>query len=180
MQVASPGWNAVPGSNGRLRIFSQVDKHAELNDQSLVLYLAHAAGGALLTGDLERDGVRSLLADPAPGPVSLLKLPHHGSAGSTPELLCDQLTVRQACVSVGRGNVYGLPAAGVLQELKQREIPLWRTDFHGTLRFTPTASGWEVARWQRGRFRNASGPVFAKNSTIGYPEDDESSQYSYR
>ncbi len=161
-QVPAAGWSSVSPAHNRLQVFRSAQTHVKTNDQSLVLYLDHAAGGALLTGDLERTGVRGLLSAELPGPVALLKLPHHGSAGSDPAILCDSLAIRQAFVSVGRDNIYNLPSASVRREMAQRRIPLWRTDHHGTVRFAASREGWKPAHWVRGRFQESSGLLFAR------------------
>jgi competence protein ComEC len=123
------------------------------NDRSLVFYLRQGADGVLLTGDLEAPGVIDLLAAPLPGPVNLLKLPHHGSRKSSPELLLDRLRPQQTFVSVGAGNAFRFPHTEVLAELQQRAIPLYRTDQSGSLRFLSDGSGWRVQHWERGLFR---------------------------
>jgi competence protein ComEC len=56
------------------------------NSRSLVLEVSHAGRTLLLTGDLEGEGQRLLLALP-PRRVDILMAPHHGSpAANTPEL----------------------------------------------------------------------------------------------
>jgi competence protein ComEC len=56
------------------------------NARSLVLLVRHAGHTVLLTGDLEGNGLRRVLATPAP-PVDVMMAPHHGSkVANTPEL----------------------------------------------------------------------------------------------
>lgn len=124
------------------------------NDASLVLAVACGRRGVLLTGDAgtgaEEDWAREL------GPLrgGVLKVGHHGSTTSTSEALLDALRPRHAVVSVGRGNVYGLPRDEVLDRLRGRGIAVYRTDRDGAV---TVALGGRVRvrgeRWVAGRGR---------------------------
>ena len=59
---------------------------AEVNEMSLVLRVDHEGRRALLAGDAERAAVTRLLAAPERLRAGLLKVPHHGSATTPPEL----------------------------------------------------------------------------------------------
>jgi competence protein ComEC len=111
----------------------------------LVLYLQDKGNGMLLTGDLERGGVGALLAAGFPGPVSLLKLPHHGSRHSGTEKLLNRLRPQYCLVSAGYKNRYRLPAEQLLTYLTEMEIALFRTDLQGTIRAESTATGWQIS-----------------------------------
>ena len=85
------------------------------NDDSLVLLLDTEYGSALLTGDLESD------LPAAPQRVSLLKVPHHGSANAR---LTTSAHLR--VISVGANNAFGHPHPSTL--------PALRTDVLGAIR----------------------------------------------
>ncbi len=157
VRVFPTGWSEVELLNhGKLSMFVGLGQNANKNDRSLVLYLQQQNQGLLLTGDLEEKGVKALLKYGLPGPVTLLKLPHHGSRYSRSEDLLDQLQPKLCMVSSGYQNRYRLPARQVVAELSERKIPLWRTDQQGTLRFVldeSAESGWRVEKWQQGLFR---------------------------
>ena len=123
------------------------------NDRSLVLYVRQGAQGALLTGDLEARGIAALLGQPLTGPMSLLKLPHHGSRHSAAELLVETFHPDCAVASAGAGNRYGFPDPQVRATLSRAGIPLWHTDRDGSVRFVAGAARWRVGRWQKGLFR---------------------------
>lgn len=149
-----PGWTVLEETEEtKLALFVPRPEHRSLNDRSLVLYAREGTDGVLLTGDLETAGVSELLAAAPPEPVTLLKLPHHGSRHSSPERLLERFEPSLAFASVGVGNPHGLPHPSVIEALAQRDIPLYRTDRHGTLRFTTDGSGWRMQRWQTGLFR---------------------------
>ncbi|NOY13775.1 MAG: MBL fold metallo-hydrolase [Deltaproteobacteria bacterium] len=147
------GWSEINSwSRTPLQLFRGPDRISK-NDSSLVLYLPDPLGGLLLTGDLEKKGVGRLLAAGLPGPVSLLKLPHHGSRHSDTEHLIDRLQPQSCLVSAGYQNRYGLPARQLVNYLKQQCIPLYRTDIVGTIRVRKLADHWQIDTWQRGLFR---------------------------
>ena len=149
----SEGWHNLPAGGGRVLNLFVPRQNAAANDRSLVLYARQGTAGVLLTGDLEADGVAQLLDDPPSGPVTLLKLPHHGSSGSVPERLVARFKPLLAFVSAGFGNSYHLPSASVTDALFLRQVPLYRTDLDGTVRFRTCAAGWTTSRWREGLFR---------------------------
>ncbi len=124
------------------------------NDASIAIYYRAAADqGILLTGDLGVQGVREMLEHDFPGPVSVLKLPHHGSRHSLADRLVDRLVPDLCLVSVGYQNSYHLPAAQLVAFMAERKIPLHRTDLQGTvlIRFEPGNP--RVLAWKSGLFR---------------------------
>ncbi|HLB54482.1 MAG TPA: DNA internalization-related competence protein ComEC/Rec2 [Gemmatimonadales bacterium] len=102
----------------------------DLNDDSAVLLVRAGTFEALLAGDL---GVKaeSLLAGRV-GRVDLLKVGHHGSAGSSGAGWLAELRPRAALISVGR-NRYGHPAPSALGRLAFQGVDVWRTDREGTV-----------------------------------------------
>ena len=140
------GWTTTDlWRSGDIKIFRAAASAKKINDSSLVLYLQDAGNGLLLTGDLEYDGVGALLAAGLPGPVSLLKLPHHGSRHSGSKRLLTQLLPRYCLVSAGYKNRYRLPAKSLTDFIVDSEIALFRTDLGGSVRADSTESGWQVA-----------------------------------
>jgi competence protein ComEC len=105
----------------------------DLNDDSVVLLLRYGSFEAVLAGDL---GVRaeSLLAGRM-GRVDLLKVGHHGSAGSSGIPWLRELRPKAAVVSVGP-NRYGHPSPAAMQRLAARGVEVWRTDRDGTVSVT--------------------------------------------
>lgn len=149
----APGWTTVSEKEQEALSLYAPREGSDLNDLSLVLYARSGKQGVLLPGDLEEDGVTRLLREPPPGPVTLLKLPHHGSRRSSPEFLMDALHPQEAFVSVGSGNTFGFPHPEVVEELDRRKIPLSRTDRDGTVRLSSLGSNWERECWRNGLFR---------------------------
>jgi competence protein ComEC len=149
------GWTFLESSDApeTLAVFFNGRREYDCNDRSLVLYARYRQDGVLLTGDLEKAGVETLLAERFELPVTLLKLPHHGSRHSEPWRLTDRFHPRAVFSSQGRNNSYGLPHAEVLQSLDDRGLQLYRTDLNQTLRFTSDGRGWRTQQWRNGLFR---------------------------
>ena len=102
----------------------------DLNEDSLVLLVEFGSFRALFPGDAGFAAEAWLRG--RVGPVSLLKVGHHGSRGSTGDAWLDELAPRAAVISVGRNN-YGHPAAETLRRLDARGTDVRRTDRDGEI-----------------------------------------------
>ncbi|TYO99915.1 competence protein ComEC [Geothermobacter ehrlichii] len=139
----APGWHLLEqNADMELRIWVPPQSAPSVNDRSLAVYLRAGNSGALLTGDLEATGVTRLLDSLPDKPVTLLKLPHHGSRHSATDRLLERLRPRLALVSVGRDNPYHLPAPTVVASCRKLGVTLLRTDRDGCIRLTATGDGW--------------------------------------
>ena len=147
----APGWRTITRSEDlRFELFSPQQEAQDKNERSIVVYAGDRHQGVLLTGDLGREGCRQVLAAGLPGPVSLLKLPHHGSRHAAPGLLLDQLAPGMTFVSAGRFNPYGFPHAETLAACEAREVPVYRTDLQGMLTFRALPAAWQVETGSKG------------------------------
>ena len=123
------------------------------NGLSCVLRVqAHGVGTAtpgvamLLTGDIEAQQERLLLARREPGQLQALVLlvPHHGSKTSSSAAFLDAVAPRMALIQAGWRNRFGHPAAQVLERYRARGIEvldspacgaaLWRSQQPGQVR----------------------------------------------
>lgn len=88
------------------------------NNNSMVLSLSYGAFDMLFTGDLEAEGEKFLLQE---GILSqsydVLKVGHHGSAGSTTMDFLEVVEPEFALISCGEHNSYGHPHADTLERL---------------------------------------------------------------
>ncbi|HHT02661.1 MAG TPA: DNA internalization-related competence protein ComEC/Rec2 [Firmicutes bacterium] len=113
---------------------------AEWNEQSLVIRLVYGNTSLLFTGDA---GFRSELAFLQRGrpAADVLKVGHHGSAGSSGAGFLQAVAPDWAVVSVGR-NPHGLPAETAMQRLQAIVPVVLRTDDYGAI--TCRSDGYEI------------------------------------
>lgn len=102
------------------------------NDDSLVLHLQQAGFSALLMGDAGF-AVEETLLKQGIGPVTVLKVGHHGSKTATGEQFLRRIRPDVAVVSAGAGNSFGLPADETLERIRQQGAALYRTDQQGSI-----------------------------------------------
>jgi competence protein ComEC len=103
------------------------------NDSSLVLRLRLGRTSILFTGDVEAPAEAMLAERFAAEPVTVLKVPHHGSATSSGEALLRWARPEIAVISVGSGNGYGLPHPAVLQRYARFGVRRLRIDRDGSV-----------------------------------------------
>lgn len=109
--------------------------YKNLNNYSVVSKLQYKNFSFLFTGDAEEEIENELVSSDYDIRCHILKLGHHGSkTSSTPQFL-DKVNPKIAIASCGLGNDYGHPSKNVLQQLKDRNITLYRTDKDGTIVF---------------------------------------------
>lgn len=126
---------------------------SDANLASTVLSVRYGKIRMLLTGDAEAPEEEWLLSN-APDDLraDVLKVGHHGSPTSSSSSFLDAVRPRVGVVSVGKGNSYGHPGAGVMRELLGRGAAVLRTDQLGHVvvrtdgaTLTILAGGWS---WQ--------------------------------
>ena len=101
---------------------SQYDWKTE-NDYSLILLLSFGKFRGLFTGDLEQTGEREIKTEP----VDYLKIPHHGSKGSSTEEFLNMLSPAVSVISAGKNNRYGHPAKETVERLNQIQTRIFCT-----------------------------------------------------
>jgi len=101
------------------------------NHYSMVLRLHYGANTLLLMSDTDVQTEEAILATMSD--VDILRVGHHGSKTSTSEELLQRCNPEVAVISVGRGNLYRLPNAEIVQRLKAKGIQTYRTDENGCI-----------------------------------------------
>lgn len=114
------------------------------NDDSLVLEMTYGTKRVLLTGDAERPIEDDMLAAGVLGPVTLLKVGHHGSKTSSSEEFLDRVRPQIAFISDGYKNLFHHPNPGVLRRLAAHHTAVFRTDRVGLLTFLTDGKHVEV------------------------------------
>lgn len=115
-----------------LRIFAS-DSAGTGNENSLCVLFDTENCDILITGDRNAFGERMLLRSGKIPEVDVLIAGHHGSKNSTCEELLAAVRPQTVCISVGRDNPYGHPAAQTLQRLEAFGCAVYRTDRDGTI-----------------------------------------------
>lgn len=106
------------------------------NNASIVLDVRTNGLRLLLTGDIEKEAAATLLGRlrqlPSGPPVDVLKVPHHGSANTDPDLE-HFVHAPIAVISVAAHNDYGHPAPRTLDLLRESNSTVERTDRGGDI-----------------------------------------------
>lgn len=99
------------------------------NTWSVVLRVTYGEATILLTGDIEKEAQRALIAT---GDIDahVLKVPHHG-ASTNADGFFDATGAWVTVISAGEGNRFGHPTDETLVDLEGRAV--LRTDVHGRL-----------------------------------------------
>jgi competence protein ComEC len=107
------------------------------NAMSCVVRVEGSAQSALLTGDMEAEQERALLANVPGGALrsDVLLVPHHGSRTSSTAALLDAVRPRVAVVQAGYRNRFGHPAPDVMARYAERGIDVVRSDRCGAWRW---------------------------------------------
>ena len=108
----------------------------EFNDKSIVLKISYGATSFLFTGDGELATEQTLINSGTDLSATLLKVGHHGSAGSSTQAFLDKVKPEYAVISVGDGNNYGHPTKEALDRLETLGAEVYRTDLQGEITVT--------------------------------------------
>jgi competence protein ComEC len=100
-------------------------------ETSAVVKLSYQGRDFLFTGDITAEAEREIA--PLLGPVSVLKVSHHGSGTASDPLFIGVLNPALAVISVGAGNSYGHPSDETLEKLSRQGSALARTDLDGAV-----------------------------------------------
>jgi competence protein ComEC len=117
--------------------------YEDANDYSIVVKVAFESTSFLLTGDAEAVSETQMLSKGLDLSATVLKVGHHGSKSSTGQSFLDKVNPKYAVISVGKGNSYGHPTQDVMNRLKAKSIPVYRTDESGTV--VATSDGTNVS-----------------------------------
>jgi competence protein ComEC len=118
---------------------------SETNDNSVAILLSYGAARVLLAGDAEAREEEYMAGGPYTGPLTVLKVTHHGSSTSSTPLFLSRFPPRIAVIQVGADNPYGHPTPEVLDRLHRTGARVFRNDEHGDVIVTIEEERVEVA-----------------------------------
>ena len=116
---------------GKLTVLGPIVNYDELNNTSLVARFDYEELSILLTGDMEEDAERDLLASGARLSADVLKLGHHGSSTSTSNAFLQSVNPSICIAECGEANEYGHPHKEVVNRVSSCGAALYRTDLYG-------------------------------------------------
>lgn len=117
--------------SGEFTVLSPEGISSDSNENSVVIKLENGENSFIFTGDAEKSNEQDMLYMDID--CDVLCLGHHGSSHSTSWEFLSATTPEYAVISCGLGNEYGHPHAETMEELKDMEIPIFRTDKQGTI-----------------------------------------------
>lgn len=117
-----------------LSILETGDHWTDSNDSSTIVQLTCGNIQVLFTGDISDQVEQDML--PLFGDIDVLKVSHHGSAGSSCAQFLSVVKPEAAVISYGLNNSYHHPALATLQRLFQAGTAVYGTGKSGTITLT--------------------------------------------
>lgn len=111
------------------------------NNASCVLRVSNGVHDLLLTGDIEAEVERRLLADAELAPTDVVVVPHHGSLSSSTTGFVRELAPIRVLYATGRDNRWGFPKATVVARWREQGASSWDTARDGAVTVNFPASG---------------------------------------
>ena len=127
--------DSLPFGGTALDVLGPLEEYEGSNDCSLVLRLEYLGFSALFCGDIEYEAEKDLVKSGAALDADLLKVAHHGSAGSSSQRFLEAVSPEYAVISVGPDNS-NLPREETLRRLESVGAAIYRTDTDGDLVFS--------------------------------------------
>lgn len=120
-------------------ISAETDVDGNTNNYSIVLKVSFGQMDMIMTGDAETDVQEIILQSGADIDAEILKVGHHGSDTSSSEAFLDAVSPEYGLISCKIGNKYEHPIKSTMDNLKERNIEVYRTDESGSVVMTVTA-----------------------------------------
>lgn len=145
--------------------------YEDLNNYSIVVKVAFGNTSFLLTGDAEDVSEKEIMAKGFDVSSTVLKVGHHGSNSSTTSEFLNKVNPKYAVISVGKDNTYGHPKQNILDRLKGKSIPVYRTDESGTI--VATSNGTSVTFSAKPGTYNGFGNSTGSSDKSSYEEKED-------
>lgn len=126
------------------------------NDDSIVLQIRVGDVAFLLPGDITRAVEPAAIAQIDPAPLTIVKAPHHGSAGSSTPQFVDATRPAAVIFSAGRRNPFGHPAPVVVNRYHAVGAKVFSTADDGAI--VMETDGKSVVVWTWGSKKRTSLP----------------------
>lgn len=103
------------------------------NNRSLVLRVSYKGNSVLFPGDVEAALEEALLGQDLS--ATIVKVPHHGSKGSSTSAFVAATKARHAVFCTGVNNRFGFPHSQAIKRWQDSGAVLWDTAVHGETQF---------------------------------------------
>jgi Predicted hydrolase (metallo-beta-lactamase superfamily) len=134
INTAAAGVSLDLGKNVKCEMIAPNGKDYEnLNNYSAVIKITYGNSKFLFMGDTEKLSEKEILNKNYDISCDVLKLGHHGSSSSSSKAFLDKTAPKIAIVSCGKNNDYGHPHKETLEEMKKRNVQVYRTDIDGSI-----------------------------------------------
>jgi competence protein ComEC len=163
--VASSSWRTVQAGDRDVVAGTEIrvlhppppdwERQRVRNDDSVVLELRLGGVSILLPGDIGREGEQLVTRRLAPGSLTIVKAPHHGSATSSTAAFVNATRPAAVIFSAGRGNRFGHPAPVVTARYREAGALIFRTDEDGAIAVETDGARVEISTWSGRRVRLA-------------------------
>jgi competence protein ComEC len=109
--------------------------NSDINNNSVVIFLAYNKLRFLFPGDLEKEGEKILLLKHSnfDNSLNILKVGHHGSDTSSTTRFLSAFKPQIGIISVGKKNLFGHPKPDLLKRLEEKNVKVFRTDLNGDI-----------------------------------------------
>lgn len=129
-----------------LKVLHPANLNDTIDNNSIVLHLAHGQIDFLFTGDVEREAEGAMLKKsdmPVPD-VEVLKVGHHGSRTASSFTFLAVTTPEVAIYMAGGGNSDGYPHGDTISALCNAGAEVYGTDVHGSIIITSDGKKYEI------------------------------------
>ncbi|MBR6335502.1 MAG: MBL fold metallo-hydrolase [Clostridia bacterium] len=116
-----------------------------LNNSSAVTKITYGKQTFLICADAEEAEEREIIESGADIDCDVIRIAHHGSAGSSSEAFLEAATPDYCVISCGRDNDYGHPHDAALERMRLFTDDIYRTDLSGSITFTCSGGKMKVA-----------------------------------
>lgn len=137
--VPSPGYSFSLG-DAKITFLGPLEKSNDVNEISLVCRLVYGDISFLFTGDAGDSSEKLLLEGGQELESTVLKVGHHGSAGSSSYTFLREVNPVYAVISTENNSRYGHPHEATLSRLIDAGATIYRTDRNGDIVFTSDGS----------------------------------------
>lgn len=111
--------------------FIQSREYKDSNNSSLCLKVECGETSFLFAGDAENQAEKDMIDSGVDLASTVYHVSHHGSYTSTSKEFLDAINPSYAVISCGKDNEFGHPHQEILDELRVKNVALFRTDLQG-------------------------------------------------